>query len=84
MLYNIQFLRFVAAMLVVLYHSAAGLPANDSIFLPVFSAGESLGFAGVGHPGRGERRERTNSPCPGPALKTGRKIESLAGNPAAL
>ena len=47
MLYNIQFLRFVAAMLVVLYHSAAGLPANDSIFRPVFSAGESLGFAGV-------------------------------------
>jgi peptidoglycan/LPS O-acetylase OafA/YrhL len=47
MLYNIQFLRFVAAMLVVLYHSAAGLPANESIFRYVFSAGESLGFAGV-------------------------------------
>ncbi|MGA9575608.1 MAG: acyltransferase [Lysobacterales bacterium] len=47
MLYNIQFLRFVAAMLVVLYHSAARLPANDSIFRTIFSAGESLGFAGV-------------------------------------
>jgi peptidoglycan/LPS O-acetylase OafA/YrhL len=47
MLYNIQFLRFVAAMLVVLYHSAAGLPANESIFQVAFNAGESLGFAGV-------------------------------------
>lgn len=47
MLYNIQFLRFVAAMLVVLYHSAAGLPANDSIFQAIFRAGEALGFAGV-------------------------------------
>jgi peptidoglycan/LPS O-acetylase OafA/YrhL len=47
MLYNIQFLRFVAAMLVVLYHSANGLPANDSVFQAVFSAGGSLGFAGV-------------------------------------
>ena len=47
MLYNIQFLRFVAAMLVVIYHSAAGLPANDSVFQAVFSAGGSLGFAGV-------------------------------------
>jgi len=47
MLYNIQFLRFVAAMLVVLYHSAAQLPVNDSVFQAVFSAGESLGFAGV-------------------------------------
>ncbi|HEY5776664.1 MAG TPA: acyltransferase [Xanthomonadales bacterium] len=47
MLYNIQFLRFVAAMLVVLYHTAARLPANHSIFQPIFSAGESLGFAGV-------------------------------------
>jgi len=47
MLYNIQFLRFVAAMLVVLYHTAARLPANDSIFQAIFSTGESLGFAGV-------------------------------------
>ena len=47
MLYNIQFLRFVAAMLVVLYHSAAQLPANDSVFQIIFSTGESLGFAGV-------------------------------------
>jgi len=47
MLYNIQFLRFVAAMLVVLYHSAAQLPANDSVFRALFSGSESLGFAGV-------------------------------------
>lgn len=47
MLYNIQFLRFVAAMLVVLYHSAANLPANDSVFQSVFMGGEALGFAGV-------------------------------------
>jgi len=47
MLYNIQFLRFVAAMLVVLYHSAARLPANDSIFRSLFSVGEAVGFAGV-------------------------------------
>jgi exopolysaccharide production protein ExoZ len=47
MLYNIQFLRFVAAMLVVLYHSAAGLPASDSVFQVIFSGGRSLGFAGV-------------------------------------
>lgn len=47
MIYNIQLLRFVAAMLVVLYHSAAQLPSNDSVFQAVFSTGESLGFAGV-------------------------------------
>lgn len=47
MIYNIQLLRFVAAMLVVLYHSAARLPSNDSVFQAVFSTGESLGFAGV-------------------------------------
>lgn len=47
MLYNIQFLRFLAAMLVVIYHSAARLPANDSLFQAIFSSGESLGFAGV-------------------------------------
>jgi len=47
MLYNIQFLRFVAAMLVVLYHSATQLPGNDSVFQLVFSTGASLGFAGV-------------------------------------
>lgn len=47
MLYNIQFLRFIAAMLVVLYHSATQLPANDSIFQAIFNTGESLGFAGV-------------------------------------
>lgn len=47
MLYNIQFLRFIAAMLVVLYHCAAQLPVNDSVFQVVFSTGESIGFAGV-------------------------------------
>jgi len=47
MLYNIQFLRFVAAMLVVLYHAAARLPANDSVFQALFNGAESLGFAGV-------------------------------------
>jgi len=47
MLYNVQFLRFVAAMLVVLYHAAARLPANDSIFQGIFSVGEAVGFAGV-------------------------------------
>jgi peptidoglycan/LPS O-acetylase OafA/YrhL len=47
MLYNIQFLRFVAAMLVVLYHSAIRLPENDSALQIIFSAGESVGFAGV-------------------------------------
>ncbi len=47
MLYNIQFLRFLAAMLVVLYHSATRIPANDSVFQGIFSMGESLGFAGV-------------------------------------
>ena len=47
MLYNIQFLRFVAAMLVVLYHCAAQMPANDSVFQFIFSTGDSLGFAGV-------------------------------------
>ncbi len=47
MLYNIQFLRFVAAMLVVLYHTAARVPATDSLFQGVFSLGSSVGFAGV-------------------------------------
>ena len=47
MLYNIQFLRFIAAMLVVLYHSAGRLPANDSVFQAFFTWGESIGFAGV-------------------------------------
>ena len=47
MLYNVQFLRFVAAMLVVLYHSAARMPANDSIFQSLFDVGEAVGFAGV-------------------------------------
>ncbi len=47
MIYNIQLLRFVAAMLVVVYHCAAQLPGNNSVFQAFFSTGESLGFAGV-------------------------------------
>ena len=47
MLYNIQFLRFVAALLVVLYHSATRLPENDSVFRFIFTTSESIGFAGV-------------------------------------
>jgi len=47
MLYNIQFLRLVAAMLVVLYHCAARIPENNSAFQFIFSVGGSLGFAGV-------------------------------------
>jgi exopolysaccharide production protein ExoZ len=47
MLYNIQFLRFIAAMLVVVYHCATRMPANDSVFQGIFDIGEAVGFAGV-------------------------------------
>lgn len=47
MLYNIQFLRFIAAMLVVVYHCATRIPANDSVFQGIFDIGEAIGFAGV-------------------------------------
>jgi len=47
MLYNIQFLRFVAAMLVVLYHCDEHMPATDSVFQVIFDGGGSVGFAGV-------------------------------------
>ena len=47
MLYNIQFLRFIAAMLVVLYHTATRVPVTDSMFQGVFNVGSAVGFAGV-------------------------------------
>lgn len=47
MLINIQFLRFAAAMLVVLYHTAPYLPASDAAFRGLFTLGASIGFAGV-------------------------------------
>jgi peptidoglycan/LPS O-acetylase OafA/YrhL len=47
MLINIQFLRFMAAMLVVLYHTSALVPDNSSSIHGLFVIGESLGFAGV-------------------------------------
>ena len=47
MLVNIQFLRFVAALMVVMYHASKHVIATgvDQGFL--FSAAESVGFAGV-------------------------------------
>lgn len=47
MLVNVQILRFVAALLVVLFHSAAYLEANGQVLGPVFSFGHYAGFAGV-------------------------------------
>ncbi len=47
MLINIQFLRFVAAMLVVLYHSTAHVRSVGIDPGPVFSVSEAVGFAGV-------------------------------------
>ncbi len=47
MLYNIQFLRFLAAMLVVLYHAASRMPDNDAVVQGIFRLGEAAGFAGV-------------------------------------
>lgn len=47
MLINIQFLRFVAAMLVVLYHTSALVPDNPSSIHGIFTIGEAIGFAGV-------------------------------------
>jgi len=34
-------------MLILLNHTSTGLPADHSIFHYIFSAGESLGFAGI-------------------------------------
>ena len=47
MLINIQILRFVAALLVVLFHSAAFLQASDTALGPLFGIGHYTGFAGV-------------------------------------
>jgi peptidoglycan/LPS O-acetylase OafA/YrhL len=47
MLINIQFLRFVAAMLVVLYHTAGQVPANGHALHGLFWLGQATGFAGV-------------------------------------
>ena len=47
MLLNIQFLRFVAAMLVVLYHTAAQVPDSPSAAHGLFALGQAIGFAGV-------------------------------------
>lgn len=47
MLINIQFLRFVAAMLVVLYHTSAHLRSVGLDQGLVFGASEAVGFAGV-------------------------------------
>ena len=47
MLVNVQFLRFVAAMLVVLYHTAAFTPAGDPALHGLFELGAAIGFAGV-------------------------------------
>lgn len=47
MLINIQFLRFAAAMLVVLYHSSAHLRSVGIDQGAVFALSEAIGFAGV-------------------------------------
>ena len=47
MLVNIQFLRFVAAMLVVLYHSSAHLKSTGLEQGLLFDVFEAVGFAGV-------------------------------------
>ena len=47
MLVNIQFLRFVAAMLVVLYHSSAHLKSTGLEQGFLFDTFEAVGFAGV-------------------------------------
>lgn len=47
MLVNIQLLRFVAAMLVVFYHTAALVPENNAVVHGIFWLGQSIGFAGV-------------------------------------
>ena len=47
MLINIQFLRFVAAMLVVFYHASAHLRSSGHDQGLFFAVGEAIGFAGV-------------------------------------
>jgi len=46
-LVNIQFLRFAAAMMVVLYHTAARVPPNHTVLGGLLETGQSLGFGGV-------------------------------------
>lgn len=47
MLINIQFLRFVAATLVVVYHASAHVRVAGGDLSGLFGLGEALGFAGV-------------------------------------
>ena len=47
MLINLQFLRFAAAMLVVLYHSSSHLRSTGLDQGTVFALSEGIGFAGV-------------------------------------
>lgn len=47
MLINIQFLRFAAALLVVLYHASSHVRATGVDQGILFAAGEAIGFAGV-------------------------------------
>lgn len=47
MLVNIQFLRFVAATLVVLYHAAAFMPSTEGWANLLFAVGGATGYAGV-------------------------------------
>lgn len=47
MLINVQFLRFIAAFLVVLYHAAQHVRMSGAELGPVFAMAETTGFAGV-------------------------------------
>lgn len=47
MLVNIQLLRFVAATMVVVYHTAAHMPSTAGWASPLFAIGNATGFAGV-------------------------------------
>ena len=47
MLVNIQFLRLVAAVLVLVYHTAARLPGMQHWTHGLFALGDATGFAGV-------------------------------------
>lgn len=47
MLINIQLLRFLAAMLVVLYHTSFRLPGGSESASGLFRFGQATGFAGV-------------------------------------
>ena len=47
MLINVQFLRFLAAFLVVLYHTAQHVRMSGASLGPLFTAAEATGFAGV-------------------------------------